>query len=61
MFLLSIVLRLFTLMELVVPRRFHHSQSSLFGVYERNSKCFIKHLTAKKVLNIFNLITFYIY
>lgn len=61
MFLLNIVIRFFTLMELVVHRRFHHSQSSLPEVYEINYKCSIKHLTAKKVLNIFIIITFYIY
>ncbi len=61
MFLLTIALRVFTLMEFVVRRQLHQSQSSLAGLYEGNPKRTTKRPTAEKMLRAFNNITLYIH
>ena len=61
MFLLTIALRVFTLMEFVVRRQLHQSQSSLAGLYEGNPKRATDHPTAEKMLKAFSNITLYIY
>ena len=61
MFLLTIALRVFTLMEFVVRRQLHQSQSSLAGLYSGNPKRTTKRPTAEKMLRAFNNITLYIH
>lgn len=61
MFLLTIALRVFTLMEFVVRRQLHQSQSSLAGLYEGNPKRTTDRPTAEKMLRAFNNITLYIH
>lgn len=61
MFLLTIALRVFTLMEFVVRRQLHQDQSSLAGLYEGNPKRTTKRPTAEKMLRAFNNITLYIH
>jgi transposase len=61
MFLLTIALRLFTLMEFVVHRQLHQSQSSLSGLYDGNPKRSTDHPTAEKMLKAFRNITLYIH
>lgn len=59
MFLLTIALRVFTLMEFVVRRQLHESQSSLAGLYEGNPKRSTNRPTAEKMLRGFCSITLY--
>lgn len=59
MFLLTIALRVFTLMEFVVRRQLHQSQSSLAGLYDGNPKRITKRPTAEKMLRTFCNITLY--
>lgn len=61
MFLLTIALRVFTLMEFVVRRQLHQCKSSLAGLYEGNPKRTTKRPTAEKMLRAFNNITLYIH
>ena len=61
MFLLTIALRVFTLMEFVVRRQLHQSQSSLAGLYEGNPKRTTDRPTAEKMLRAFSNITLYIH
>ena len=61
MFLLTIALRVFTLMEFVVRRQLHQSQSSLAGLYEGNPKRTTDRPTAEKMLKAFRNITLYIH
>lgn len=61
MFLLTIALRVFTLMEFVVRRQLHQSQSSLAGLYEGNPKRSTNRPTAEKMLRAFSNITLYIH
>lgn len=61
MFLLTIALRVFTLMEFVVRRQLHESQSSLAGLYEGNPKRATNRPTAEKMLRAFNNITLYLH
>ena len=61
MFLLTIALRVFTLMEFVVRRQLHQFQSSLAGLYEGNPKRTTKRPTAEKMLRAFNNINLYIH
>jgi hypothetical protein len=60
-FLLTIVLRVFTLMEFVVRRQLNQSQSSLAGLYEENPQLTTDHSIAKKMLRVFRNITVYIH
>lgn len=57
MFLLTIALRVFTLMEFVVRRQLHESQSSLAGLYNGNPKRSTNRPTAEKMLRGFCNIT----
>jgi transposase len=59
MFLLTIALRVFTLMEFVVRRQLNESQSSLAGLYEGNPKRKTNRPTAEKMLRTFCNITLY--
>jgi transposase len=59
MFLLTIALRVFTLMEFVVRRQLHQSQASLAGLYDGNPKRSTKRPTAEKLLRAFCNITLY--
>ncbi len=61
MFLLTIALRVFTLMEFVVRRQLRQYQSSLAGLYEGNPKRSTNRPTAEKMLRAFNNITLYIH
>ena len=61
MFLLTIALRVFTLMEFVVRRQLHQSQSSLAGLYQGNPRRTTKRPTAEKMLKAFNNITLYLH
>ncbi|MGL5079731.1 MAG: hypothetical protein ACRDBG_28365 [Waterburya sp.] len=61
MFLLTIALRVFTLMEFVVRRQLHQSQSSLAGLYEGNPQRITNRPTAEKMLRAFRNITLYIH
>lgn len=61
MFLLTIALRVFTLMEFVVRRQLHQSQSSVAGLYEGNPKRTTDRPTAEKMLRVFRNITLYIH
>jgi transposase len=61
MFLLTIALRLFTLMEFVVHRQLRQSESSLSGLYDGNPKRSTDHPTAEKMLKAFRNITLYIH
>ena len=57
MFLLTIALRVFTLMEFVVRRQLSQSQASLAGLYDGNPKRSTKRPTAEKLLRAFCNIT----
>lgn len=59
MFLLTIALRVFTLMEFVVRRQLHESESSLAGLYEGNPKRSTNRPTAEKMLRGFCNINLY--
>jgi transposase len=59
MFLLTIALRVFTLMEFVVRRQLTREQKSLAGLYEGNPKRTTTRPTAEKLLVAFRGITFY--
>lgn len=59
MFLLTIALRVFTLMEFVVRRQLLHQNESLAGLYDGNPKRHTTKPTAEKLLNAFNGITMY--
>ena len=61
MFLLTIALRVFTLMEFVVRRQLHQSQSSLAGLYDGNPQRTTNHPTAERMLRAFRNITLYIH
>lgn len=61
MFLLTIALRVFTLMEFVVRRQLHQCQSSLAGLYDGNPKRTTDCPTAEKMLKAFSNITLYIH
>jgi len=61
MFLLTIALRVFTLMEFVVRRQLPQCQSSVAGLYDGNPKRTTNRLTAEKMLRAFNNITLYIH
>jgi len=61
MFLLTIALRVFTLMEFVVRRQLHQSQSSLAGLYDGNPQRKTERPTAEKMLKAFSNITLYIH
>ncbi|WP_456297537.1 IS1634 family transposase [Crocosphaera chwakensis] len=61
MFLLTIALRVFTLMEFVVRRQLHQCKSSLARLYEGNPKRATNRPTAEKMLRAFNNITLYIH
>ena len=61
MFLLTIALRVFTLMEFVVRRQLHQCQSSLAGLYDGNPKRTTDRPTAEKMLKAFSNITLYIH
>ena len=61
MFLLTIALRVFTLMEFVVRRQLHQSQSNLAGLYDGNPKRTTNRPTAEKLLGAFCNITLYIH
>jgi transposase len=60
MFLLTIALRVFTLMEFVVRRQLRQSQSSLSGLYEGNPKRSTNRPTAEQMLKAFRNLTLYI-
>ena len=60
MFLLTIALRVFTLMEFVVRRQLHQSQSSLSGLYDGNPKRTTERPTAEQMLTAFRNLTLYI-
>ncbi len=59
-FLLTIALRIFTLMEFVVRRQLRQSQSSLAGLYEGNPKRSTNRPTAEQMLKAFGNLTLYI-
>ena len=59
MFLLTIALRVFTLMEFVVRRQLAREQKSLAGLYEGNPKRTTARPTVEKLLVAFREITFY--
>lgn len=61
MFLLTIALRVFTLIEFVVRRQLHQCQSSLAGLYDGNPKRTTDCPTAEKMLKAFSNITLYIH
>jgi transposase len=60
MFLLTIALRVFTLMEFVVRRQLRQSQSSLAGLYEGNPQPSTNRPTAEQMLKAFRNLTLYI-
>ena len=60
MFLLTIALRVFTLMEFVVRRQLRQSQSSLSGLYDGNPKRSTDSPTAEQMLKAFRNLTLYI-
>ncbi len=60
MFLLTIALRLFTLMEFMVRRQLRQSQFSLAGLYYGNPKRSTKRPTAEQMLKSFRNLTLYI-
>lgn len=57
MFLLTIALRVFTLMEFVVRRQLRQSQSSLAGLYDGNPKRSTDRPTAEQMLKAFRNLT----
>ncbi len=59
MFLLTIALRVFTLMEFVVRRQLNESKASIAGLYEGNPKRSTNRPTAEKMLRAFCNITLY--
>ncbi len=59
MFLLTIALRVFTLMEFVARRQLNQSQSSLAGLYDGNPKRSTNRPTAEKMLRTFCNMTLY--
>ena len=59
MFLLTIALRVFTLMEFVVRRQLARDKQSLSGLYEGNPKRATPRPTAEKLLIAFRAITLY--
>ena len=59
MFLLTIALRVFTLMEFVVRRQLNQSNSSIAGLYDGNPKRSTFRPTAEKMLRAFCHITLY--
>ena len=59
MFLLTIALRVFTLMEFVVRRQLARDKQSLSGMYEGNPKRSTTRPTAEKLLIAFRGITLY--
>jgi len=61
MFLLTIALKVFTLMEFVVYRQLHQCQSRLAGLYDGNPKRSTDRPTAEKMLKAFNNITLYLH
>ena len=61
MFLLTIALQVFTLMEFVVRRQLEQSQQSLQGLYHGNPKRTTQRPTAEKLLAAFSDITAYFY
>ncbi len=61
MFLLTIALRVFTLMEFVVRRQLRQSQSSLSGLYDGNPKRKTESPTAEQMLKAFRNLTLYIH
>jgi transposase len=61
MFLLTIALKVFTLMEFVVRRQLHQLSSSLAGLYEGNPKRTTDRPTAEKMLKAFSNLTLYIH
>jgi transposase len=61
MFLLTIALRVFTLMEFVVRRQLASEQQSLSGLYEGNPKRKTTRPTAEKLLLAFRGITLYLH
>ncbi|MFM6520949.1 MAG: hypothetical protein ACKPIC_32015 [Microcystis panniformis] len=60
MFLLTIALRVFTLMEFVMRRQLRQSQSSLAGLYDGNPKRSTDRPTAEQMLKAFRNLTLYI-
>ena len=60
MFLLTIALRVFTLMEFVVRRQLRQSQSSLAGLYDGNPKRSTDRPTAEQMLKALRNLTLYI-
>ena len=61
MFLLTIALRVFTLMEFVVRRQLRQSQSSLSGLYDGNPRRSTERPTAEQMLKAFRNLTLYIH
>ena len=61
MFLLTIALRVFALMEFVVRRQLRQSQSSLAGLYDGNPQRTTDRPTAEKLLKAFSNLTLYIH
>jgi transposase len=59
MFLLTIALRLFTLMEFVVRRQLVEQQQSVAGLYDGNPKRTTNRPTAERLLAAFCGITWY--
>ncbi len=59
MFLLTIALRVFTLMEFVVRRQLTSEEQSLAGLYEGNPKRTTERPTAERLLAAFGGITLY--
>ncbi len=59
MFLLTIALRVFTLIEFVVRRQLLHQNESLAGLYDGNPKRSTTRPTAERLLNAFSGITMY--
>ncbi len=61
MFLLTLALTLFTLMEFVVRRQLSQSQQSLSGLYSGNPKRQTNRPTAEQLLTAFEDLTLYLY
>jgi len=61
MFLLTLALTLFTLMEFVVRRQLKVSQQFLSGLYSGNPKRKTNRPTAEKLLTAFEDLTLYLY
>ena len=61
MFLLTIALTLFILMEFVVRRQLTETQQSLSGIYSGNPKRQTKRPTAEQLLSAFEDLTLYLY